>query len=54
MQVRVDVSTQDLVEMRLSPEELAEAVRATLGCLNVEGGPLYINDLDVEVSVNES
>ena len=53
MKVRVDVSQQDLQEMAVTPEQLEEAVRSTLGCLNLEDGPLYINDLHVEVTVNE-
>lgn len=53
MRVKVEVTKADLAEMDVTEEQLEQAVRNELGCLNVEGGALYINDLDVAVVVNE-
>lgn len=54
MRVTVEVTQGDLVEMDVTPEQLEEAIRNELGNLNVEGDPLYINQLDVTVVVSDN
>ena len=49
MRVTVEVTQGDLVEMDVTPEQLEEAIRNELGRLDVEGDPLYVNQLYVTV-----
>lgn len=51
MRVTVKVSHADLDEMDLTEDQLEDAVRNELACLDVEGSPLYINDLTVAVVI---
>jgi hypothetical protein len=54
MRVTVEVTKADLAEMEVTEDQLEEAVRNELGCLNVGGDALYLNDLAVAVVVNEN
>lgn len=53
MRVTVEVTEADLAEMKVTEDQLEEAVRNELGCLNVGGDALYLNDLTVSVVINE-
>lgn len=54
MRVIVEVATSDLAEMQVTAEQLEASVRNQFGSLNVEGDPLYINQMDVVVTVVEN
>lgn len=54
MRVTVEVTKADLAEMEVTEDQLEEAVRNGLGCLNVGGDSLYLNDLAVAVVGNEN
>lgn len=54
MRVTVEVTTEDLTLMGITEEQLEIAVRNELGSLDVEGEPLYINDIEVSVVVADN
>lgn len=54
MRVKVEVTQADLVDMGVTEEQLEESVRNELSCLEVDGHPLYVNELDVHIEVTDA
>jgi len=53
MRVIVEVTKDGLSEMGVKAEVLERSVRERLGILDVEGGRLYLTDIDVTVEVTD-
>lgn len=53
MRVIVELTKADLTEMDVTEDQLEESTRNAMGCLDVEGDRLYINDLEVVVVVTD-
>ena len=49
MRGTVEMASDDLISLDITEEQLHEAVVERLAVLQVDGDPIYINELDVEI-----